>query len=86
MKSTSELFDIPEDEVRGFKHLPYYQVLDAKIAYGKLRYKEIATTLDKLYSGRIQMTPEEASQLNAELKELKEAIEHNEFLLKEVTI
>ena len=86
MRSTSELFGIPEDEVRGFKHLPYYQVLDAKLSYGRLRYRKLAIQLDKMYNGQLKMAPEEASHLNAELKELKDALEHNEFLLKEVTI
>ena len=86
MKTTSELFNIPKSMVVAFKSMNYKDVIEYKVCAGTKLYKQLADQLHKAYAGELKLSREEFSLLNARLKELKDAIEHNEFFLKEMEL
>jgi len=84
MKTTVELFDIPKSMVVAFKSMSYKNVIEYKVCAGKKLYKQLADQLHKAYAGEVKLSREELSLLNTRLKEIKDAIEHNEFFLEEM--
>jgi len=79
MQTTKELYGIDPIDL---KLLTYHEALCLKLEAGKKREVKLAKELQEAYDSKVGY--EVVSRINADLKELKKALKHTQFLVDEL--
>jgi len=79
MKTTKELYEIDPTDL---KLLTYHEALYLKLEAGKKREIKLAKELQEAYDSKAGY--EAVSRINADLKGLKKALKHTQFLVDEI--